>query len=166
LLYFRNTTKGGTMKHSSTLFLQSVIFLLGIVVLYVCAFGIPWLVGTPGLGGYDPILLSLYIPAVPFFFALFQATKLINYIDTNRAFSLLSVKAFRNIKVCAVAIAGFFVLAMPYIFYVADKDDSPGSLLVGLVIIFAASVIATFAAVLQKLVQNAVDIKSENDLTV
>jgi hypothetical protein len=154
------------MKHSSTLFLQSVIFLIGLIVLYACVVGIPWLVGAPSLSGYDPILLSLYIPAIPFFIALFQATKLLNYIDTNRAFSVLSVKAFRNIKLCAVGIAGFFALAMPYIFYVADKDDSPGALLIGLVIMFASLVIATFAAVLQKLVQNAVDIKAENDLTV
>jgi len=154
------------MKHSSTLFLQSVIFLIGIVVLYACVVGIPWLVGAPGLGGYDPILLSLYIPTIPFFFALFQATRLLNYIDTNRAFSVLSVKAFRSIKLCAVSIAGFFAIALPYIFYVADKDDSPGALLIGLVIMFASLVIATFAAVLQKLVQNAVDIKAENDLTV
>jgi len=154
------------MKHSSTLFLQSVIFLIGIVVLYVCAFGIPTVVGDFSADGYDPILLGLYIPAIPFFIALFQATKLLNYIDTNRAFSALSVRAFRNIKLCAASIAGIFVLAMPYIFYVADKDDSPGALLIGLVIVFASTVIATFAAVLQKLVQNAVDIKAENDLTV
>lgn len=34
------------------------------------------------------------------------------------------------------------------------------------VCIFASSVIATFAAVLQRLLQDAIDIKSENDLTV
>ena len=38
--------------------------------------------------------------------------------------------------------------------------------LVGLVIIFASMVIAVFAAVLQRLLQEAIDIKSENDLTV
>jgi len=36
----------------------------------------------------------------------------------------------------------------------------------GLVIIFASVVIAAFAALLQKLLQNAIEIKSENDLTV
>jgi capsular polysaccharide biosynthesis protein len=35
-----------------------------------------------------------------------------------------------------------------------------------MVIIFASLVIAVFAAVLQKLIKNAIDIKSENDLTV
>jgi hypothetical protein len=37
---------------------------------------------------------------------------------------------------------------------------------IGLVIIFASMVIAVFAAVLQRLLQEAIHIKSENDLTI
>ena len=55
---------------------------------------------------------------------------------------------------------------MPFVIYVADKDDAPGAVGIGLVIIFASLIIAVFAAVLQRLLQNAIDIKSENDLTV
>ena len=55
---------------------------------------------------------------------------------------------------------------MPYVFYLADMDDAPGLVAIGLVIVFASFVIGAFAAVLQKLIQNAVEIKSENDLTV
>jgi hypothetical protein len=78
----------------------------------------------------------------------------------------LSVDAFKYIKYCAIAIGALFVIGMPYIYQAADKDDAPGVIVIGLVIIWASFVIATFSAVLQKLVQNAVDIKSENDLTV
>jgi hypothetical protein len=117
-------------------------------------------------GYYRPILLGLYVPAIPFFFALYQAIRLLGYIDRNNSFSELSVRAFRNIKYCALAISGLFAGGMPYIFYAADRDDAPGVILMGLVIIGASVVIATFSGLLQKLVQNAVDIKSENDLTV
>lgn len=48
----------------------------------------------------------------------------------------------------------------------ADKDDAPGVIVIGLVIIFASIVIGVFAAVLQKLLKEAIDIKLENDLTV
>jgi hypothetical protein len=92
--------------------------------------------------------------------------KLLNHIDRNQAFSESSIASFRTIKYCALVISGLFAGGMPYIFYVADKDDAPGVVAMALVIIFASFVIATFAAVLQKLIQNAVDIKSENDLTV
>lgn len=154
------------MKKSSTVFLRSTVILIGALVFFLCVYAIPRVVGSIDMSGYDPILLGLYIPAIPFFFALYQAMKLLNYIDKNNAFSLTSVNAFRTIKYCALAISGIFVAGMPYIFYVADKDDAPGVVAIGCVIIFASFVIATFSAVLQKLIQNAVDIKSENDLTV
>ncbi|MDG0933775.1 DUF2975 domain-containing protein, partial [Bacillus paranthracis] len=38
--------------------------------------------------------------------------------------------------------------------------------LVGLIIVFASLVISVFAAILQRLLQEAIHIKSENDLTV
>lgn len=157
------------MERGSTVFLRGVVILIGLVVLGLCAIGLPMLIKselTTSDFDYGWIFVGLYVPAIPFFFALYQALKLLDYIDKNQAFSGLSVRAFRNIKYCALAISGLFAAGMPYVFYVADRDDAPGIALIGFVIIGASFVIATFAAVLQKLVQNAVDIKSENDLTV
>jgi putative exporter of polyketide antibiotics len=108
----------------------------------------------------------LYFPAIPFFFALYQALQLLDYIDENKAFSKASVTALHNIKTCGYLISALFALGMPYIFYVADRDDAPGAAAVGFIIIGASFVIGTFASVLQQLIQNALDIKEENDLTV
>ena len=154
------------MKKGSTLFLKGVIVLMGLAVLGICTFALPRIIGPIDMDGYDPILLGMYITAVPFFIALYQAFLLLSYIDKNNAFSEGSVKVLKYIKYCAIAISGFYLLGMPYIFNVADKDDAPGVVAIGLVIIFASFVIAVFAAVLQKILKNAIDIKSENDLTV
>lgn len=154
------------MKRGSTIFLRAVVILIGLVVLTLCIFALPAGIASDKIGYYRPILLGLYIPAVPFFFALYQTIKLLSYIDKNQAFSELSVGALKNIKYCAFTISGLFIAGMPYIFYAADRDDAPGAAAMGFVIIGASVVIATFAALLQKLIQNAVDIKSENDLTV
>lgn len=59
-----------------------------------------------------------------------------------------------------------YVAILPFLYLMADQDDAPGIVAIGLVITFGSIVIAVFAAVLQKLLQNAIDIKSENDLTV
>lgn len=67
---------------------------------------------------------------------------------------------------CALLITGFFVIGLPYIYFVAVTDDAAGVLAVALVIVFASTVIATFAAVLQKLVRSGIDLKAESDLTV
>lgn len=58
------------------------------------------------------------------------------------------------------------MVVLPFVFLVAQLDDAPGLVIVGMVPVFASMVVAVFAAVLQKLLKNAIDIKSENDLTV
>jgi len=112
------------------------------------------------------ILIGVYASAITFFFALYQAFKLLNYIDKNKAFSELSVTALKNIKYCAITICVIYSGIIPFIFPVADADDAPGLVAIPLIIVFASIVVAVFAAVLQKLLKEAIEIKSENDLTV
>jgi hypothetical protein len=154
------------MKPSSTLFLKLVICLIGIGVLALCVFVLPSAFSSDQTGYYRPIIVGMYIPAIPFFIALYQAFKLLSYIDKNKVFSELSVKTLKNIKYCAIIIGTLYTAGMPYIFYVADLDDAPGGAAIGFVIAGASFVIATAAAVFERLLQNVVDIKSENDLTV
>jgi len=96
----------------------------------------------------------------------YQAFQLLRYIDENKAFSELSVNALKMIKKCAVTISGLHILVLPLFYLFAEMDDAPGVIFVGLLVPFASLVIAVFAAVLQKLLRNAIDIKSENDLTI
>lgn len=154
------------IQSGSTLFLKFVVALIGAIVLTLCVYVLPIGIMTDETGEYRNILLGLYVPAIPFFFALYQAIKLLGYIEKNKAFTEKSVKALKNVKNCAITISVLFALGMPYIFYVADKDDAPGVVAIGFIIIFASFVIATASALFQTLFQNAVDIKSENDLTV
>ena len=155
-----------------TLFLKAVIILMAIPVLAVCIFVVPPL--SSFVGELIPewaflqyvFLMALYATAVVYFMALYQALKLLGYMDRNIAFSELSVKALKNIKYGAITIAVLYVLCLPIIMYVVEVDDAPGLGALGLIITFGAVVIAVFAVVLQKLLQNAIDIKSENDLTV
>ncbi|ASN06392.1 DUF2975 domain-containing protein [Virgibacillus necropolis] len=160
------------MEQGSTNFLKAVVFFIGMIVLAVCIVGLPrfdpdspyW--QLPELANLQyPLLIGMYAAMIPFFFALYQTLKLLSYIHKNVAFSELSVKALRNIKYCATTISILYVVEMPYLYLLTKVDDAPG-IIIGLVIIFASFVIAIFAAVLQKLLKDAIDIKSENDLTV
>ncbi|WP_078411913.1 DUF2975 domain-containing protein [Priestia abyssalis] len=158
------------MKRGTTLFLKIAVILIGTPIVALCIFGLPWLANNPVNPDYAyilyPILIGMYVSAIPFFAALYQAFRLLSYIDKNKAFSQISVKALKNIKFCAMTISGLYVLMMPFVYLVADLDDAPGLIIIGMVPIFASMVIAVFAAVLQKLLKEAIDIKSENDLTV
>ena len=160
------------MKRGSTIFLQVVIVALGLGALAILLWE-PHLEGRNAGATFfeiyfkDPFLAYAYIASIAFFVALFQAVKLLGYIRQNKVFSLYSVKALRTIKFCALALVGFIAGAEAYIFVaVRGKDDIAGGVAIGVVLIFLSVVIATAAAVFEKLLQNAVDIKSENDLTV
>lgn len=154
------------MKQRSTLFLKAVVLLIGLIVLALCIFVLPAGITSDRTGYYRPILIGMYITALPFFCALYQAFKLLTYIDTNKAFSNLSVKALKSITYCAIPISILYAIGIPYIFLVAEKDDAPGVVLIGLIFTFAPAVIATFTALLQRLLEDAIRIQSENELTV
>ncbi|SEM50321.1 DUF2975 domain-containing protein [Paenibacillus sp. OV219] len=160
------------MKRGTTLFLKMADILIGIPVLAFCIFLVPRIGNFAGESYPDIaymkslVLIDMYAAAIPFYFALYQAFKLLNYIDQNQAFSELSVKALKNIKVCAITISTVYLLGMPLYYLMAQKVDPPSFMPIGLVIIFSSMVIAVFAAVLQRLLQEAIKIKSESDLTI
>ena len=158
------------LKRGSTLFLKVVIILIAIVAL-AGMIRFPQTEGRAAnldlLSIYaDPFIIYGYIASIPFFVALYQAFKLLGYVDHNQVFSQSAVKAVRNIKYCAITISGFIVLGILYIRLFANGDDPAGPTALGIFITFASILIATGAAVFERLLQNAADIKSENDLTV
>ena len=159
------------MKKSSTIFLQIVIVLIGIVALAL-------LLWEPHIEGRnvhatlfemyfnDPFLALVYIGSIPFFLALYQAIKVLGYVEQNKIFSQPAVKALRTIKYCAIAIIGFVAVEEMFIMLNNSSDDRAGGVFMGVLITFGSIVITTAAAVFERLLQNAVDMKSENDLTV
>ena len=158
------------MKRSSTAFLQVVIVLISIGALALML----WEPHIEGRNVHatlfeiyfkDPFLAYAYIASIPFFMALYQAFKVLEYVKQNKTFSQATVKALRTIKYCATAIIGFVAVSIIFIIF-ADKDDRPAGVFMRILITFGSIVIATSAAVFERILQNAVDIKSENDLTV
>ncbi len=160
------------MKKSSVLFLKAVILIIGIGVLALMLWE-PHLEGRNAHATLfqiyfaDPFLAYAYAASLAFFAALWQAYRLLGYIGRNEVFSQAAVKNLRTIKYCAIILAVFIAGAEGYFFiFRRGEDDIAGGVAVGLVMIFISAVTATAAAVFEKLLQSAVDMKSENDLTV
>jgi len=159
------------MRRGSTLFLQIVIVLIGIGALALLL----WEPRIEGRNAHatnfeiyfkDPFLALVYIGSIPFFVALYQAIKVLGYAGQNQIFSQPAVKALGNIKFCALIIVGFVVVEEIIILLTHGNDDPAGGIFMGVLITFGSIVIATAAAIFERILQNAVDIKSENDLTV
>ena len=157
------------MKRGSTIFLQVVIVLLGVGILALLL----WEPHVEGVNAhatlfemyFDPFIAYAYIGSIPFFVALYQAFKLLGYIRRNEIFSQRSVRALRTIKYCALAIIGFVAVSVIFMIF-GDRDDRPAGVFMRILITFPSIVVATAAALFERILQNAVDMKSEYDLTV
>ena len=160
------------MKRGPTIFLQIVIVLFGIGLLAALL----WEPQVEGRNVHatkfeiyfkDPFLAYIYVAFIPFFVGLYQVFKMLGYARREEIFSQRSVQALRILKYCAITTALFIVGAEAYIFvFVRGTDDVAGGVMMGAFIILVSAVIGTAAAVFERILQNAVDIKAENDLTV
>lgn len=156
-----------------TIFLQAVVVLIGIGTLVLMLWE-PHLEGrnahaTPfEIYFNDPFLAYAYLASIPFFVALYQAFKTLGYIGRNKAFSQASVQALWIIKYCAFIMAGAIVAADAFLMIAArnTEEDAAGAVMLGIIATFVAIVVGTTAAVFERVLQSAVDMKSENDLTV
>lgn len=163
------------MKNNATKFLKAALIILAIPVLAFLLLVLPK-IGREGIQRLveGPIIattilaitLLLYLSALPFFAALFQANKLLNYIQNEEAFSDLSVQALHKIKRFAFTISGLYLISLPLFYILAEWDDAPGLLLIGCVFLGASLVIGIFANVLALLLEEAIRMKNEIDLTV
>jgi hypothetical protein len=161
------------MKRSSTIFLQFVVVLIGAVALAL-------LMWEPHLEGrnanatlfqiyfQDPLLALVYTGSIPFFIALYQAFQVLGRVGRNEVFSPEVVKALRIIKYCAIAVIGFVFVEELFILIMSGGDnDNPGApIFMGLLIVLPSIVVAVVASMFERILQNAVDLKSEHDLTV
>jgi len=115
----------------------------------------------------DPFILYGYAASIVFFVALYKAFKLLGYIGQNKVFSSNSVKTLKSIKYCAIVLGILIVMAGVYIRIFHSKEEDPvGFLVVCIVTTFVSIVVAIAAAIFEKILQNAMDKKPENDLTI
>lgn len=166
-----SNTEPRAMGRSATVFLQAVILLFGLAVLAAML----WEPLTEGRNAHatlaqvyfhDPFLAYAYLSSIAFFTGIYQALRLLGYAGRNQTISQPAVDALRWIRNCAFLTGGAILAAIVYIRLAAGHDDPAGAIMLGIIAIFAALVMGTAAAVGERVLQNAVDMKSENDLTV
>lgn len=145
------------VKRGSTTFLKVIIFLAGIAVLALCI----WL---PEISVRDarvhpdtayfliPFLVCAYGFCIAFSVALYQAYKLLTYIEKNNAFSELSLKSLKIIKKCAFTVIFLILLGIVSLKVLAKVtgDDAAGPISLCLMGILATSIITAIVDALQK----------------
>ena len=64
----------------------------------------------------DPLIIYVYIGSIPFFVGLYQAFKVLNLIDANRAFSQGAVDTLKNMKFAALSLIGLNWAPGPWLY--------------------------------------------------
>jgi hypothetical protein len=148
------------MKKASILFLKVVILLVAVIVLA----GMIRFPQTEGratnldlISIYsDPLIIYSYIASIPFFIGLYQAFKLLNFIDTNKTFSQDGVNTLKNMRFASLSLIGFIALALLYIRFFVNGEDPAGPTALGIILILAFGVIATATGIFQKRFQKII----------
>ena len=147
-----------SIKRYSAVLLQVVIVFVGIAAIVALL----WEPQVEGANAHatnfdiyfkDPFLALVYVGSIPFFIALYQAFKVLGHVRQNQIFSHAAIKALRTIQYCALAIIGFVVVEETFITIANNGDDRGGAVLIGVVIIVFSVVIATVAAMFERVVQ-------------
>ena len=159
------------MKKISIIFLQAVVVLIGLLA-FVLLIRLPLTEGRATnldlLSIYlDPFILFGYAASIAFSIALYKALRLLGYIRQNKVFSANSVSTIKGMKYCAITLSIAIVTAGLYIMLFHNKADDPAGFIAMCIVTTLISVIvAAAAAIAEKILQNAIDMKSENDLTI
>jgi hypothetical protein len=159
------------MKKTSITFLQVIVVLIGIIVLAFMLIE-PHFEGRNVNATFfevyfkDPFLAYAYSASIAFFLTLYQTFKLLKYMGRNEVLSERSMKALRTIRYSALALVGFVILPLAYLFIARPEDDIAGGVAIGLFILTFSAISAALAGVFEKSLRSAVEIKSQNNLTV
>jgi len=159
------------MKKLSIFFLQFVLLLFGLFTLFLML-RFPLTEGRAvNLSLFeiysDPFILYSYFASIAFYFSLVEVLKILKYIGQEQLFSTASIKSIKKIKFSAFSLCFFTLLVALYIRFFNHSDDDPAgfiALCIIMILFFIAVGIA--AGLIEKSLQKALQMKTENDLTI
>lgn len=158
------------LRRSSAAFLQGVLTLIGFGAL-------AFLLWEPHIEGrnatatvievyfYDPFLAYAYVASIPFFVGLYHGFQFLGHAGKSQVFSPAAVISLRTIKRCSIAMIGFVAVGEMFIL-MNDSEDRAGGVFMGVMIAFCSIIVATASAMFEHILQKAVDLKTECELTV
>ena len=159
------------MKQKSlSKWLKAAIVLIGISGLVVYLFVIPsegqaLKYSNPEFSNrYLPWLVFILLTGVPVYVALFFAWKVAENIGRNNSFSKENARYLKWISYLAAGDSVYFLLGN-FILLLLNMSH-PGVFLLAFTVIFLGEAISVAAACLSHLIQKAVDLQEESDLTI
>ena len=139
------------------------IILLGLIALTGVIIGLPWVMPVLfkdsifySIVNHNAILVLLYVTGIPTWVILWMTKRLAKNIIKREPFSESSSFSLKVISICAIIV---FICYLYACFFLSAT--------LGIIVItLGAFMVALISAIIYKLVQVAVEIQKENELTI
>jgi len=140
-----------------------VIIVFGLILLTGVIIGLPWVMPVLfkdstfySIVNHNSILVLLYITGIPTWIILWMTKRLAKNIIKREPFSESSIFSLKGISICAIII--FVCYLYVCLFLIATLGT--------IVITVGAFMVSLISTIIYKLVQLAVEIQTENELTI
>jgi len=120
---------------------------------------------TPEVAGWRwPLTFYLWGTSIPFYLAAWEALRLCASVLQKDPFRAENVRSLRRIGYCALSEGILYLIGYLIVWFFVCRHPS---FLLGLVVILLVSgVLYLFCEVLSSLLQQAIELKNDNDLTI
>lgn len=110
--------------------------------------------------------LGLYSAGILGILVVAWVYRILRLIDQDDPFSQQALKLVMGIKNMMLGIFLALSITLPMFYYIADVEDAPGVVLIGVGLAAIPLASVTFVATVEKLLERVIHMKLENDLTV
>ncbi|MGM0112093.1 DUF2975 domain-containing protein [Enterococcus sp. DIV0187] len=100
------------------------------------------------------------------FRVLFLLNRILNFIKGAEAFSAKTLKVVSQIKKLILLVSIVFVGILPFFYRVADRQDAPGVMVIGLAFVSIPFTAFIFTQIVEELFKSATELKSDSELTI
>ncbi|WP_218043509.1 DUF2975 domain-containing protein [Lentilactobacillus dabitei] len=155
-----------------TLFLKLSLVCIGIIIALLCGIAFPRTLGKlsdiyPQIGWELYVFaFFLYLSAVFFYIAEGYAYRILQLIDHDNVFSGQALQAIKRIKYALAGMGICYIFFLPMVYQLAIAEDAPGLVLMMAIVAMIPFVVSVFAAILEKLLEKATQLKLESQYTV
>lgn len=143
------------MKKHSIKILKYLIILIAIFIMTTSVIGIISLIQEPinptyGLILY-PIVTILYLSTILIYLAFYQTIMFLKLIDQPVIKYENSIENLQKIRVYGVIFALLYVINLPFFYMLAEVDDAPGLIFIGMIPLIGGFIVYLFADIMIKL---------------
>lgn len=151
------------MKKHSIIILKIIILLIALFMLIFSVIGIVSLINDPINPIYGhilyPIVIGVYVSTIIIYLVFYQTFMLLDLIKEKLTFSMKTKTHLEKIKISGLVFSVLYFFLLPFVYMLANADDAPGIIFVGMIPIIGGFIVYLFADIIIKLIDEGMSLK-------